>query len=184
MAANTNGSVILLPLYPKYARAVMAGTKTVEFRKANVPRNVTHVVVYATAPEKMILGYFSVKRTVVASPAVLWRRFARRGRVEQKDFQIYYRGADLGVAIIVDSVYRYIRPMAADLNGALRPIPQSFKYVSRFEWRRFSLRKSQSPSDSMLALLGKESAFPNTCAAKHRPSMPRRRTRGGNKTSG
>jgi predicted transcriptional regulator len=136
--------VILLPLYPQYAKDIMAGKKTVEFRKSNVPRNVTHVVVYATAPERKMLGYVSVKRTVTASPPALWQRFGRGGRVTQKDFETYYRGADLGVAIIVDRVFRFARTLSVDLNGALHPIPQSFKYVTPCQWRRFRLRKLEA----------------------------------------
>jgi predicted transcriptional regulator len=143
MAAKTNGTVILLPLYPQYAKDIMAGKKTVEFRKANVPRNLTHVVVYATAPEKKILGYFSVRKTVEASAATLWRRFGRDGQVSKRDFDEYYTGGGVGIAILVDCIFRFRRPVSVDLNGSLYPIPQSFKYLSRSEWRRFSRRRSR-----------------------------------------
>lgn len=88
----------------------MAGVKTVEFRKINVSRNLTHVIVYATAPDKKIVGYFSIKRMVAAAPSTLWRWFGKAGRVSKKDFVAYYNGADIGVAIVIDRVFRFACP--------------------------------------------------------------------------
>ncbi len=46
------GCIALMSIHPQYANAIVEGTKRVEFRKRPLARNVTHVIVYATAPVK------------------------------------------------------------------------------------------------------------------------------------
>ena len=40
-----------MSIHPVYANAILTGDKKVEFRKRRLAADVTHVLVYATAPE-------------------------------------------------------------------------------------------------------------------------------------
>ncbi len=60
MASAAIGRVALFSIHPQYAEAILAGTKSVEFRRTPLADDVTHVVVYATAPTKMVVGIFEV----------------------------------------------------------------------------------------------------------------------------
>jgi len=47
---------VILAIKPKYARTILDGTKTVELRK-RFPQGIERIFLYATAPEKSIIGY-------------------------------------------------------------------------------------------------------------------------------
>jgi predicted transcriptional regulator len=49
-----------MSIHPQYADAILRGDKTVEFRKRGFSHPVSHVLIYATAPRKLVLGYFVV----------------------------------------------------------------------------------------------------------------------------
>lgn len=79
MAGAETPTVVLLPIKPEFARPIMNGTKTVEFRKTVFAQTPTHVVVYASSPVKRILGYFEVDAVDVDAVDALWAKYGRWG---------------------------------------------------------------------------------------------------------
>ena len=75
MAADTVGRVALMSIHPEYANAILAGRKTVEFRKRPIGDDVTHVIVYATAPTGAVVGAFTVTGQDTTSLTRLWETF-------------------------------------------------------------------------------------------------------------
>ena len=73
MADQSSGRIILMSIHPEYAEALLDGTKTVELRKSPVAGDISHIVIYATAPVQRVLGWVE---TVQSSTAAL----ARSGR--------------------------------------------------------------------------------------------------------
>ena len=115
MASRPNKNVILLPIFPKYAEAIFEGKKKVEFRKLNIPQDISHVVVYSTAPTQRIVGYFEVREITRASPKILWNLFNKVGGIEKELLMEYYSGHDLGVAIHVGESIRLRTPIQLSL---------------------------------------------------------------------
>ena len=66
-----------MAIQPGYAEAILAGVKTVEFRKRLLAPDIETVLVYETSPTKAIVGSFAVKCMEVASPEVIWGRHWR-----------------------------------------------------------------------------------------------------------
>ena len=64
--------MIALAINPVYARAILSGKKTVEFRRNGVPSNIRKIVIYSTKPDQELLGYCDVKECIVNSPEKLW----------------------------------------------------------------------------------------------------------------
>lgn len=130
MAATATGRVALFSIHPKYAEAILAGTKSVEFRRTPLADDVTHVVVYATAPMKMVVGIFEVDGVEALSPSSAWRKFGDVGAIDQASFKTYYAGASTAHVIKVGRAHRIASPLPlAEIDPALRP-PQSFQYLS------------------------------------------------------
>ena len=129
MGAGTTGRVALMAIQPTYSQAILAGEKTVEFRKRALADDVDTVLIYETAPTQRVVGMFSVADTVRLSPIVLWRRFGAVGSIARRDFMKYYASHRTGVGLVVGSAVRFVRPPTlADL--APQPaVPQSFSYV-------------------------------------------------------
>lgn len=119
-----------MSIHPHYAQQILAGTKRVEFRKRPIAADVTHVIVYATAPVSSVVGAFTVEGQHTRNPHTLWRLFRGVGGISWSDFMDYYEGRPLGTGITVGEVLRASEPMRlnADL-GIARP-PQSFQYLS------------------------------------------------------
>jgi len=128
LAAKTDRNVILLPIFPNYANAIMEGKKKVEFRKLNIPVNIEYVFIYSTAPEKKIIGFFKVLKITKASPERLWKEFKHIGCVEKDFFFDYYSGYDYGLAIQVGTINRLNKPLPLTKFKKQTP-PQSFSYI-------------------------------------------------------
>lgn len=127
MATKTNKNVILLPIIPRYAKAIIEGEKKVEFRKLNIPMNIEHVVIYSAYPEKRIVGFFSVSKVTKATPKQLWKNFKNIGCVEKEFLFDYYSGHQYGLAIHVGKVEKVKNPFS--LVKIKKNAPQSFMYL-------------------------------------------------------
>ncbi|WP_364512709.1 hypothetical protein [Nocardioides sp. LML1-1-1.1] len=101
----------------------------VEFRRTPIADDVTHVVVYATAPTKMVVGIFEVDAVEALTPASAWRKFGKVGAIDPDAFDAYYQGAATAHVIKVRRAERLASPLSlAQIDPALRA-PQSFQYL-------------------------------------------------------
>lgn len=129
MDSEIGKSVVLLAIKPKYAEAILAGRKTVEFRKTVFRRPPQYVVIYESFPIMKVVGYFHVGHLDEDAPARLWNRHKTHGGIEREDFDEYYRKSPVGVAIVLKDVSVLKVPITlAALDG--QRAPQSFRYLS------------------------------------------------------
>ncbi len=145
MASSSIGRVALMSLHPRHAEAILAGRKTVEFRRRPFGQPVTQVVIYATQPIGQVVGSFVVTDIDVASPAELWERHGDRGAISRPEFDGYFDGSITGAAIEVGHVSHLAdhMPLSA-LAPGLRP-PQSYLYLdSDF---RFGRHTEDAPAE-------------------------------------
>jgi len=120
--------VALLSIRPHFAEAIFAGRKKVELRRIGFAQPVSHVVVYATAPVRRVVGIFEVAKVDRDRPARLWRRYRAMAGVGVDFFRNYYEGLDQGVAIVVGTTARLAEPVplsALNVSSA----PQSYRYL-------------------------------------------------------
>ncbi|MBM9616315.1 ASCH domain-containing protein [Desulfobulbus rhabdoformis] len=149
MDKATRSDVIMISIHPKFAHAIFRGEKKVEFRKLNIPRHVEHVVMYVTAPEGKIAGYFSVKDVIEANPSELWRKFKKVSGTTEDFFFGYYGNQDAGLGLLVDRVEVFKNPIALDqIATGCRP-PQSFTYVDNNLWKALKRRKKHTKARSL-----------------------------------
>ena len=130
---------ILLSIHPQYAETILNESKTVEFRKKNIPRHVRHVVLYATSPVHRVVGCFTVTKVVAASPAQTWRRFNGTGGIGHKAFLKYYADSDVSITLIIKEAQRLRRTNLESLDGESRP-PQSFRYLNSKTVEKLKMR--------------------------------------------
>jgi predicted transcriptional regulator len=96
----SGASPFLISIHPQYVRAILAGRKTVECRKSAIglaPGDLLYL--YATAPEKAILGTARVTELYKGPPAVLWAKHQARTCVRKEDFDAYYQQSESAVLI-------------------------------------------------------------------------------------
>lgn len=134
------GSVALLAIKPRFADAIIAGRKTVEFRKTRFSQPPQYVVLYASTPVRQIVAYFKVAYIKELTPLGLWRQFRHVGGIEYDEFFQYYGDRPHGCAIVVATVWKLTKPARL---GHLHPrgsAPQSFRYLNAGSIRRLSER--------------------------------------------
>ncbi|WP_206330479.1 ASCH domain-containing protein [Modestobacter sp. KNN46-3] len=120
-----------MSIHPRYADAILAGTKRVEFRKRRLAPDVSTVVIYATRPVGRIVGTFEVLGHDVAPPAELWDRHGTHAGISVTGYDEYYAQTPAAVGILIGSVQQLSQPRpVTDLPGVSRP-PQSFSYLTR-----------------------------------------------------
>ena len=143
MASSSTEHVILLSILPKYADAIMAGQKTVEFRKNGIGKGVRHVVVYASAPQKKVVGYFEVSRVERASPSALWKRYKTSGGIDEDAFLKYYSGHKHGACFLIRRVWKLKRSMTIEHLHLNLCAPQSFCYLDSKAWNQLKRRQAK-----------------------------------------
>lgn len=126
--------IVLLPAKPRFAHALMDGSKKVEYRKAPFPDHVTNVVVYASSPSQRILGYFVVHEIVRDSPERIWRKYGGVGCISRQEFAAYYDGVAKAVALIVGTVWTLPEPLPLSALGMGHRAPQSYAYLNAAEF--------------------------------------------------
>lgn len=129
--------MVLISIHPRFAEAIARGEKTVEFRRRWTKRDVSHLVVYATAPIKRIVAIAPIEEVVEESPAKLWRLSkAQGGGVTKAELASYFIGLELGFGIRLGPVSTIRRPIDPfEKFETFRP-PQSFRFLTEAEAKR------------------------------------------------
>jgi predicted transcriptional regulator len=154
----------LLSVRPRFAEALLDGSKTVEIRRrrAHLAHGST-CLLYATSPVRALLGAMQVSRTASGTPDALWRRWGSQTALERDEYDAYLAGSDQACAIVVGAVTRFAFPVAlAELRRrqAAFVTPQSYRFVRPDEFS--ALLNGQA---GQLERLFAERARPATCAA-------------------
>jgi predicted transcriptional regulator len=90
----------IISIHPKFAEAILAGTKTVELRRRIPPINVgTRLWIYATQPIGAVIGTATVEAIVRATPDVIWEMCVDRAEVSRIEFDRYFSGTSEAIGI-------------------------------------------------------------------------------------
>lgn len=130
MARNTNKKVVLMSIQPKFARAILDGTKTVELRRNGVPIDISRIVIYATKPIGRIVGHCKVTKCSVGSPEYIWRRFGSAAGISRAEYDKYFDSAPEAKCYALDHPRRFSRAIRITDLKSISSAPQSFAYLS------------------------------------------------------
>ena len=125
--------MVVLSLKPRFAEAILAGTKTVELRRTE-PKIVvpTRALLCAASPMRALLGTCIITSVRLLDLVTLWQEHGSASGLLDHEFQAYFEGVDAGTALtlVQPSAFRRQIPLQ-DLRArpkGFRP-PQSFAYV-------------------------------------------------------
>lgn len=130
---------LVLSLKPRFAEAILDGTKTVEVRRV-MPRITvpTLALLYASGSVRALVGT-CVVRSVARYPAdELWQLHGADTALSRTEFNAYLQGRDSGVALLLESPEPLAAPIPLNtLRQAhgFRP-PQSLAYVGHTQRKR------------------------------------------------
>lgn len=139
------GKTIILSIKPKYADLILAGDKTVEFRRVWAAEFVNTIVLYASAPVQKIVGFVEVSEVVAERPSKLWDYSRTRGGgLTRAELFAYLEGKASGFAILLGEVARFDRGIAPSRLIANFSPPQSFRYMTASEVKKLERISCQS----------------------------------------
>lgn len=128
---------VLLSIKPRFAEQIVAGTKTVEFRRSWAAEPVGLAVIYSSSPVQRLVGIVEIEGAVIASPTSVWTKCRTRGPgLERKELMEYFSGKDRAYGVLLGSLTLPKKPVQPKaLFRGFRP-PQSFRYLTATELRR------------------------------------------------
>jgi len=132
------GNILLLSIRPEYAKRIIDGSKTVELRRVRTRlQSGDLVLVYVSSPEKALVGEFKVERVIDKKLPKelnnLWNQVKDEAGIGRTDFNSYYQGASVGVAIFFKHIEIFSQKLELERLRKqlpnLRP-PQSYRYMT------------------------------------------------------
>jgi predicted transcriptional regulator len=134
---DPSDDALFLSLRPEYAELLLEGRKTVELRRIRPRAPVgTVALLYASSPQRELLGVCTVAAIGEATPDQIWKLHGSKTGICRTDFRTYFHGASRAVAITVTNPERFVHPISlARMRSEwinFQP-PQSFRYVSHVD---------------------------------------------------
>ena len=126
----------MLSLRPRFAEAVLDGTKTVELRRTRISAPPgTRLILYASSPVMAVVGTATLTNNETDSPERIWRRHRRNLGLEHHEYGTYLEGAGAATALTITAPERLLHPHTlASLREetGFRP-PQSYRYLTALD---------------------------------------------------
>jgi predicted transcriptional regulator len=128
---------LLISIKPRFATMIFSGVKTVELRRKEPKVGPgDRMIVYVSSPTMEVTGECTVAEIEKDTPDKIWRRIRGKAGVSKQEFDEYFDGTDLAVAIHVHKPKVFGNPVCLrTLRHAfsMQP-PQSFRYVQETDW--------------------------------------------------
>jgi predicted transcriptional regulator len=121
-----------MSIKPRFSEAILDGRKHFELRRVPVrvqPGDL--VIIYASSPQKAVVGAFVVARVLTGSVAALWDELSAQLGATRDEYEEYFRGCEAAHAIAIGARAR-IEPVALTSLRQRRPgfrPPQSYTYL-------------------------------------------------------
>ncbi|MGX1950799.1 ASCH domain-containing protein [Streptomyces anulatus] len=136
---NDPERTMLLSVHPRFATAILAGTKTVEVRRQRVAAPPgTPVLLYATAPTMAIVGLARIASVQVASPREIWSASRTAAGISRREYDAYMSGALQASGLSLEAPVAFESPVplaALRASGPFHP-PQSYRYLTGEDLRK------------------------------------------------
>jgi len=131
---------VLLSVRPRFADALLDGTKTVEMRRRRMRVHAGALcLLYASSPTRALTGALSVASLDHGTPDELWRRHGPRTAVTHHEYDDYPDGRSTAYALLVAAVIAFHTPVPlAELRRRTDAfvVPQSYRFVDNGELKR------------------------------------------------
>jgi predicted transcriptional regulator len=138
---NDPERAMLLSVHPRFATAILAGSKTVEVRRQRVAAPPgTPVLLYATAPTMALVGMARIASVHVGSPKEVWSAHRAQTGITQREYDAYMDGATQASGLTLEDPVPFAEPVslsALRAAGTFHP-PQSYRYLRSTDLRQVS----------------------------------------------
>jgi predicted transcriptional regulator len=129
---------LLLSVKPVYAHALLDGRKTIEIRrKFPAQQPGTPVFIYASSPERQLLGTVQLDSIELLEPDLVWEKHRSVIEIGRSALSTYARGLDRVSMLRVRDPKLLSRPVSLSSMRSLARLepPQSFRYLTEEQQR-------------------------------------------------
>ncbi len=119
-----------MSIKPVYAEKLIKGVKLYEFRKTAIRNDLSYIIIYATSPEKKIIGVAEVKGINALSPTATWEMSKSAAGISRKLFREYFKEKKIAYSLQIKKVFPFKKMIDPNEVESGFNIPQSFSYVS------------------------------------------------------
>lgn len=123
---------LLMSIQPRFADAILEGTKTVELRRKPPRDHPGVVIIYGSGAAKAVLGVAQLKEVHTSTPDDIWKKFGSTAGVTRAEFNEYFEGSETASALELTHPHRSgdDLPLSRLRELGLEP-PQSWRYLER-----------------------------------------------------
>lgn len=129
--------MVLLSVRPRFAAALLDGSKTVELRRRRARiADGTVCLLYASSPTCALVGAVRVASTDVSDAETLWERHAEAMALARSEYDSYLDGASEPCAIVIAATTRFPQPIRlSELRRRQDRFvtPQSYRFLRERE---------------------------------------------------
>lgn len=127
---------ILISIRPRFARAIVDGTKTIELRRGRMLVAAGGLLVlYSSSPVKAVVATAILHKVEEATPQQMWPRVRRGAGVVREEYDRYFRNTQRAFALhLRDVIEIHVPYTLAEMRMSPRIAPpQSFRYITAAE---------------------------------------------------
>ncbi len=120
---------MLLSINPEFVESILQGKKLYEYRKFRCREDVDKIIIYATAPQKQVVGEVEIANILEDDLLTVWHQTREYSGITYNFFRKYYKGKKKAVAYQLKNLVIYDKPLTLDDIG-VSCAPQSYRYLS------------------------------------------------------
>ena len=120
---------MLLSINPEYVASILQGKKLYEYRKFRCRDDVGEIIIYATAPQKQVVGEAEIAGIVEDDILAVWHQTKEYSGITYKFFRQYYKGKKRAIAYQLKNLVIYDKPLTLEEIG-VSCAPQSYRYIT------------------------------------------------------
>lgn len=128
---------VLLAVKPRFAEAILDGTKTVEFRRRRAHAQSGSIgLLYASSPRRSLVGAIRLGAVESWAPSTIWRKWGGRSGLSKPEFTRHFADAPIVTAIEICAAVAFtqavdLSELRARSSGFL--VPQSYRFITDAE---------------------------------------------------
>lgn len=120
---------MLLSINPEFVTSILQGKKLYEYRKFRCRNDVDKIIIYATAPQKQVVGEAEIASILEDDLLTVWHKTKNYSGITYNFFRKYYKGKKVAVAYQLKNLIIYDKPLTLEDIG-VSCAPQSYRYIS------------------------------------------------------
>ena len=118
-------SCMLLSINPDHVENILLGIKLYEFRRVRCKQDVDRLIIYSTAPVKMVVAEAEIEEIIEDDIETVWSLTGDYSGISYGCYISYFHGKKKAVAYKLRNVQKYKEPKPLSDFGLSRA-PQSF----------------------------------------------------------